>query len=134
MSIQIPLDFNVEHIDHGARMGELRIGRTTIETPISGLNHVDNQYLKKGESVLRATDAQEVPIIEVVYDLKINENFRITTQVKNQIIRSLKNRSRRNISCITNFRIKNNYSQRCAWSPVLCRFHRDTSPPFVQPG
>ncbi len=110
MSIQIPLDFNVEHIDHGARMGELRIGRTTIETPIAGLNHVDNQYLRKGENVLRATNVQKVPIIEAVYDMKIDEHFRITQQLRNQIIRSLKNRSRRNVSCIANFRINTNYS------------------------
>lgn len=111
MSIDIPLDFNIEHIDHGARMGELRIGRRTIETPIAGINHVDNQYLKKGENFLRTTNIQEVPIIEAVYDLKIDENFRTTQQTRNQIIRSLKKRSRNNISCIANFRINSTYSQ-----------------------
>ena len=133
MSINIPLNFNVEHIDHGARMGELRIGRSIIETPIAGINHVDNKYLRKGENFLRTTNVQESPIIEAVFDLKIDENFRTTQQTRNQIARSLRNRSRNNIACIANFRINSNYSQNILEFLVETQIHANCSDIITSP-
>ena len=107
---KISFEFTVEHSDRGARMGEICIGRKIIETPISGLNHVENKHLRRGEGILQTVNRQPAPFLEVVYDLPIKRNLRLDRNLLNTITQSMRRKSRRDTPTITMFRVSKDFS------------------------
>lgn len=88
-------------------MGELNINGITIETPRMGLNHTERGYLRRGEGVLRSGIKQNIGIHEIVSDQKIDKNTRFDNNALNALINSLRDKSRRDIPTIIQFRISN---------------------------
>jgi hypothetical protein len=121
-------DFDIEHDNNGARMGKIKISNNIIKTPKMGLNHIERQYLRKGEGVIRTSKTQDFNLYEIVSDLQVDKNTRTDKIAFQKLIESIKRKSRKNVPTITQFRLNTkSFSQRILRFLINAQIEADCS-------